>query len=118
MRFTNIIVSLAALSGITSGDMGSHTIKMKTAILKTKPDGYSGLNEDIREWLESELEKDVQYTKHISRQEVEGINQPNLVFIDENDKEAETLFVNYVPVSMVRDIVKDKKWVGDENEEL
>ena len=38
--------------------------------------------------------------------------------MDEKDNEAETLFVNYVPVSMVRDIVKDKKWVEDKQEEL
>ena len=67
MRFTNIIVSLAALSGLTSAAEHMEPAKMKQVILRTKPDGYAELNEELRGWLESGLEKDTQYTKRIEK---------------------------------------------------
>lgn len=51
MKLTNIIVSLVAMSGLASA---IEAAKMKTAYLRTKPDGYSELNEELRNWLESE----------------------------------------------------------------
>ena len=48
MKFTNIIVSLAALSGLSSAAEHMEAAKMKHAILRTKPDGYKELNEDLR----------------------------------------------------------------------
>lgn len=54
----------------------------------------------------------------MTKQEVEG--QPNaaLVFIDADGKEAETLFVGYIPVSMTKELIRDKKWKETANEEL
>jgi len=64
MKYLSIIVSLLALSGSSSA---MEAAKMKAAFLRLKPDGYPELNEELRNWLESEQEKDTQYTKRIER---------------------------------------------------
>ena len=107
------VVSLLALAGtIYADDIASH------ALLKIKPDGYKDLNTELKEFLESEQEKDKELTKHVNVQEVEGHGNASLVFISDKDAEMETLFVEYVPVSMVREIIKDKTWSDKKNEEL
>ena len=57
-------------------------------------------------------------TKRIRRVEVDGQPNASLVFVDEHGADAETIFVGYIPVSMVKDLMKDKKWIDDKNEEL
>ena len=73
---------------------------------------YHSLNEDLREWLESNQEKDVVYTKHIKLVEDQGIQTPRLEFKDTEGNSKETIFADHVPVSMLVSLIKDKEFVG------
>lgn len=41
---------------------------------------------------------------------------PKLVFFNSEGQIQETLFADYVPVSMVRDIIKEKEWADSKTE--
>jgi len=108
MRFT----PFALLAGIASCQhIFSH------AILKVAPGAYEKLDQDFRDWFESKQESDMATNKHVTKQEVEGQQNAALVFIDSEGKEAETLFVGYIPVSMTKELIRDKKWQEEKKSE-
>jgi len=73
------------------------------AELRINEGEYPKLNAELREWLESEKETSIQYTKYIKLIEEAGseIAAPKLLFITTEGNNPETLFADYVPVSMV-----------------
>ena len=70
------------------------------------------MNADLREWLESNVEKDTAYTKHIKLVESEGVQTPRLEFKDTEGNSKETIFADHIPVSMIISLIKDKEFAG------
>jgi hypothetical protein len=106
-----IFVLIILLQIVFAQDLYSH------AELQINEGEYSKLNEELREWLESEIDTNKQYTKRIVLKEEPGseITTPKLVFVNSEGKPQETIFADYIPVSMVQSLVKEKKWVDSED---
>ena len=64
--------------------------------------------------MKSEQESDTRFTKYIQIEHVDTIPNPQLVFVNEEGKDVETVFVSYIPLSMVKELMKDKQWVPKE----
>ena len=111
MKFS-LVSLIAAVVSAGAGDVFSH------ADLKIAPGGYDKMPDEFKEWFESNDEKDKATSSHIRMIEVEGQANPSLVFVDINGKDLETVFVSYIPISMTKDLIKDKKWAEKPNEEL
>ena len=45
---------------------------------------------------------------------MEDVANPQLVFYNTDGKDLETVFVTYIPVSMVKELIKDKNWKKDD----
>ena len=70
---------------------------------------YTSLNADLRLFLETEAPH---YSKPIRISEKEGLAQAQMLFIDsETGKAGETVFPNYFPVDMVKQLLKDNGFV-------
>ena len=115
MKFVSLFALIGAVvaGGPSNVIVDDGTHYMSHAVLRIKPGEYPDLNKDLVEFLESEIETDKKLIAHVSIQEVEGNGNPSLVFIGEDGEDKETLFAQYVPVSMVKDLIRDKKWVAD-----
>lgn len=84
---------------------------MKKAVLTYQKGGYDKLPEELKDFLTSAAEKDVQHNKHIELLEEDDVPTARLAFIDEEGKAAETIFAEHVPVSMLKDLIKEKNWI-------
>ena len=62
----------------------------------------------------SKQEADTRLTQYIEVEHVEGIANPQLAFVNSEGKDVETVFVTYIPLSMVKDLMKDKNWAPKE----
>ena len=114
-----LVSILSMLGAAMAGEpiVGEHSY-MSHAELRIKP-GHQ-IATELKEFLDSGVENDVRLTQHVTVKEVEGVGNPSLVFVGEDGEDKETLFAEYVPVGMVKDLIRDKKWAADKpkNEEL
>jgi hypothetical protein len=115
-----IIACLMALAVavVAAADLYSH--------VEIQIDENHELKREVVEWIESEKEDDMKETDRlrIIWYPAGSVPTPRLVFINSEGKEQETLFLEHVPVSMVKSLFKEKTWTetmiphGDEEEEV
>ena len=74
------------------------------------------LGDELQEWLSSSKEADQEQTKKVKVIEKPGkeITTPRLVFMDADGNPKETVFVEHIPLSMVKSLFKEKEWASDE----
>jgi hypothetical protein len=75
-------------------------------------DGYV-LQSEITDWLNSAKEDDVAVTRRVKVVENPGneIPTPKLLFINSEGEPQETVFIEHIPLSMVKSLIKEKEWV-------
>lgn len=79
------------------------------------------LGSELNDWLNSEKEADQASNKRVKVVETPGssIATPQLVFINSDGDPQETVFIEHIPLSMVKSLFKDKTWVdGEEKQDL
>ena len=78
------------------------------------------LGSDVQDWLSSEKDTDKETTKRVKVVEFAGsdIVTPKLVFVNSEGNPQETVFIEHIPLSMVKSLFKDKEWVeaGEKSE--
>jgi hypothetical protein len=70
----------------------------------------------VQDWLSSEKDTDKETTKRVKVVEFPGkdIVTPKLVFVNSEGNPQETVFIEHIPLSMVKSLFKDKEWVEGE----
>ena len=82
--------------------------------LRIAPGSFQSLDSELRDFIESTSEKDKELNKHIKIVEKEGQGTPMLVFVDDAGKDMETVLVGHIPISMTKDLIKEKKCTGQQ----
>ena len=99
-----LTISILLVLIASAEDLYSH------ALLKYSPGSFDSINEEFRQWLDSGVETDTKMTSRIRKTEEEGLPTPQLVFINSKGESQETVFIDHIPVSMVKNLFKDKKF--------
>ena len=103
MRFVAFILQAASLA------LARETFK--EARLTIKKGGYDALPEELRIYLESKAENDVLSNKHIKIEESdEDVPTAKISFINSEGKEAEAVFAEHIPMSMLHMLIVEKEW--------
>ena len=77
---------------------------------------YKSLGSNITEWLKSNDTEITKYSKHVRVVELEPEDMPpnpQLKFMDEEGEEVEQVHVTHIPMDMLTNLIKDKKWAYD-----
>ena len=108
-----IVIIVASLLNIIMAQVQLY----KYATVTINPGGYDKLTKEIRAYIESESESDTPTNKHIKVVDAENgeeVGTHKLEFIGIDGHVKETLLVDHVPVSMVKALIKEKKFVTSE----
>ena len=97
---------------VSCKDMFSH------GELRIAPGGLEALSDEFKDWWASDQEQDKAQTSHIKMVEDAKYGNPSLVFVNDQGEDLETVFVSYIPLSMVKDLIKDKEWAEASKEDL
>lgn len=83
----------------------------KEARLLINKGGYNALPDELRNYLESTAENDVLSNKHIKIVESEeNVPTAKVSFINSKGKEAEAVFAEHIPMSMLHMLIVEKDW--------
>ena len=113
--------TLLMILGLVASVVAEDTMYSAIELRFSEGDFPSKFDSEFIEFLESETDEDKALNRRIKKV-VADLPNPQMVFINSEGKEAETLFVTYVPLSMVKDLIKEKKWgpskaAGEEKKE-
>ena len=112
------ILSLTQLSALLM--MTANGLKVWYAEIQINPGKYNDLSQEFRDFLESEAPGDVKLNKHIKivdNREDSPIETHKMQFITLEGKAAETILIDHIPVSMAKDMMKEKEWVTPETKD-
>ena len=107
-----VVVVLIQITGIISKETFHH------GVIFINPGKYDALPQPVRDWLNSADPADMKLNKHIIVKEAtdgEHINTHKLQFVNSDYEIKETVLVDHIPLSMIKDLIKEKEFLWPDN---